>query len=249
MSTVVRAVVVLAALSLSALAGWAVRGGADLSCVTPAAALLILGGGWALRQRERNRPMRWLPAIRLPGGGTAAGLVAPLSRPETVAWLLTNALFVVWAGGVAGWLSESGGWPGPVLGGLAVLAALGGAQQLWTNLTALRTIAIVEAGVLRQGRLIRWAEIESVRLTSPGDPDEVGDVELRTGGRLLELTPPGSMIDPAELRVAVATYLRAPERRAELNSPVDPRGETVHPPDPRLGRHARRETVEGGPEA
>ncbi|MDP9797943.1 hypothetical protein J2S43_006455 [Catenuloplanes nepalensis] len=249
MSTVMRLAAVLAALGLSALAGWAVRGGADLSCVTPAGVLLFVGGGWALRQRERNRPMRWLPAIRLPGGGTAAGLVAPLSRPETVAWLLTNACFVVWAGGVAGWLAESGGLLGPLLGALAVAAALWGAHRLWANLPALRRTAIVEAGVRWQGRLIPWAEIESVRLTSPVNDDDEGDVELRTGGRSLDLTPPGTMIDPAELRLAVVTYLRAPERRPELRSPVDPRGDVVLPPDPRLGRHTRGETVERGPQA
>ncbi|GAB7041905.1 MULTISPECIES: hypothetical protein [Catenuloplanes] len=249
MPTVLRLAVVLAVLGAGASTGWAVRSGADLSGVGSAGALLFLGVAWLLRQRDRNRPMRWRPAIRLPGGATAPGLVAPRSRAETVWFLVMNAAFVVWAGGVAGWLARPGDLPGLAFAALATAAALWGLRRLHANLPMLHRIAIVEAGVLRQGRLIPWAEVEAVRLTSPGDPDEEGAVELRTGGRLLELTPPGSMIDPTELRVAVATYLRAPERRAELNSPVDPRGESVRPPDPRLGRHPRRETVEGGPEA
>ncbi|GAB7049892.1 hypothetical protein JCM9534A_50180 [Catenuloplanes indicus JCM 9534] len=244
-----RIAVALAVLAAGASTGWAVRDGADLSALGSAGALLFLGVAWLLRQRDRNRPMRWLPAIRLPGGGTGPGLVAPRSRPETVWFLVMNAAFVVWAGGVAGWLARPGDLLALAFTAVATAAGLWGAHQLYGHLLMLHRIAIVEAGVLRQGRLIRWAEIESVRLASPDDPDEEGDVELRTGGRLLNLTPPGSMIDPRELRLAVATYLRAPERRAELNSPVDPRGEIVHPPDPRLGRHPRRETVEGGPEA
>ncbi|MDR7280593.1 hypothetical protein [Catenuloplanes atrovinosus] len=248
MSRVLRVAVVLPVLGAAALTGWAVRNGTDLSGAVMPGALLALGTGWLLRRRDRDRPMRWLPSIRLPGGGTAAGLVAPLSRPETAWFLVMNAALPVWAAGVAGWCARPPHGFGLLFGALACAVALWALYRLYLNLPMLRRVAIVEAGVLTRGRLIPWAEIESVRLTAAGDDDD-GDVELRTGGRLLDLTPPGSMIDPPELRLAVVTYLRAPERRAELNSPVDPRGEVVVPPDPRLGRHPRLETVERGPEA
>ncbi|MFI5840712.1 hypothetical protein ACIA8K_13480 [Catenuloplanes sp. NPDC051500] len=252
MSTLLRLAVVPPVLAASALTCWSVWNGADLSGAGTSGVLVIFGGGWLLRRRDRDRPLRWRPAIRLPGGGTAAGLVAPLSRAEAAWWLLTTAFGAVLLGGVAGWLARPGRWPGLTLGALAAAAALWVLYRLCQNLPDLRRIAIVEAGVLWRGRLIRWAEIGSVRITRPTGDEDGSDVELRLAGdrkRLLGLTPPGSMIDPPELRLAVLTYLRAPERRAELNSPVDPRGEIALPPDPRLGRHPHREAVEGGTEA
>lgn len=250
-----RLAMVLPVLGASVLVGRRVWNGAELTGFW-LVFVVVLPIGWLLRQRDRNRPMRWRPTVRMPDGTTAAGLVAPLSRVEAAWWLITHACFVVYVGGAAGWIAQGGRWPGLLLGALVAAMALWLSHRLYADLPQLRRIVITEAGVLWQGQLIRWAEIKSVRMTTPADDDEEGDVELRLTGRsrrdrpiLRGLTPPGSMIGPAELRLAVLTYLRAPERRAELRSPVDPRGDLVVPPDPRLGRHPRRETVEGGAEA
>ncbi len=236
--------VALIVLGVSVPAGWSARNGTDLS--GGALVVVVLSGvAWALGQRDRNRPMRWLPAVRLPGGGTAAGLVAPLSRTEAVWWLLLAAGGTVGLGAVAGRLARPGGWLGLTLGAAAALAALWALHRLWDDLPDLYRIAIVEDGVLARGRLIPWSEIEGVRAVPPADDEDEGGVELRVaGGRAVDLLPAGSMIDPRELRVAVLTYLHAPQRRAELRSPVDPRGATVLPG----AGEAPREAVEGGPE-
>jgi hypothetical protein len=195
--------------------GWRAGDAApDAGGIVFIATLVHLAGTRWLRKRDRRADFGWRAALVVPDG-VCAGLLARRSRRAA-------AIEAIAATGlVGGGLLMAGGrmgagkiWSGALWSAFAGAMAVAVAVSVFNGLRRSGCVAVTSHGVAAGGRLVRWAEIESVRR----DKDGV-QLRIRSAANPRPMLIGGSQcaVSDERLHEVVEYFLTHPHRRSALD--------------------------------